>query len=164
MRDFNSMALNLKFLFLWCMLITCINTESQKIIEKRLLLTDPDYAANKQMQRDIQLLKATTSQLQTTVNALNSRVIGQDKHIQSQDRQIESQKIQIQNQDIQIQKQNIQIQSQTSVITTFQNSKCSFTIFILQSTILVYLYRCIRSDKRILDVYSFIVFCWFCCE
>lgn len=157
MRDFNSMALNLKFLLLWCMLITCINTKSQKIIEKRLLLTDPDYAANKQMQRDIQLLKATTSQLQTTVNALNYRVIGQDKQIQSQDRQI-------QNQDIQIQKQNIQIQSQTSVITTFQNSKCSFTICILQSTILVYLYRCIRSDKRILDVYSFIVFSWFCCE
>lgn len=157
MRDFNSMALYLKFLLLCCMLITCIITESQKIIEKRLLLTDPDYAANKQMQRDIQLLKATTSQLQTTVNALNSRVIGQDKQIQSQDRQI-------QNQDIQIQKQNIQIQGQTSVITTFQNSKCSFTIFILQSTILVYLYRCIRSDKRILDVYSFRVFCWFCCE
>ncbi|XP_052083714.1 uncharacterized protein LOC127721070 [Mytilus californianus] len=41
------------------MLATCINTESQIINEKRLLLTDPDYADNKQLQRDIQLLKAT---------------------------------------------------------------------------------------------------------
>lgn len=126
------MALNLKCLLLLYMLVICINTKSQIINEKRLLLTDPEYADNKQMQRDIKLLKATTSQLQTTVNALNSRVIGQDSQIQSK-------KIQIHN-------QNIQIQSQASVITSFQNTKCAFTIFILQSTFLVYLYRCTRSD------------------
>ncbi|XP_071139150.1 uncharacterized protein [Mytilus edulis] len=102
------MALNLRCLLLWCMLVTCINTDSQIINEKRLLLTDPDYADNHQMQRDIQLMKATMSQLQTTVHTLNAKVIGQDQQIQIQDKKIQN--------------QNMQIQSQASVITTFQNN------------------------------------------
>ncbi|XP_071139149.1 short-chain collagen C4-like [Mytilus edulis] len=118
------------------MLATCINTESQNFNDKRLLITDPDYADNQQMKRDIQLMKATMSQLQTTVNTLNAKVIGQDKQIQSQniqiqnqDRQIQSQHTQIQNQDGQIQSQKMQIQNQDrqiqthhSVITSFQNN------------------------------------------
>lgn len=75
------MAWNLGFLLIWCMLTTCINTESRIPNEKRLLLTDPDYANNQQMQRDIQLLTATVNQLQTTVNTLNAKVIIQDKQI-----------------------------------------------------------------------------------
>lgn len=63
------------------MVVACINTESQIPNEKRLLLTDPDYADNQQMQRDIQLLKATVNQLQTTVNTLNAKVVVQDKQI-----------------------------------------------------------------------------------
>lgn len=123
------MGLILTFFIVWCMLATCINTESQNFNDKRLLITDPDYADNQQIKRDIQLMKATMSQLQTTVNTLNAKVIGQDKqiqsqniHIQNQDRQIQSQHTQIQSQKMQIQNQDRQIQKHNSVITSFQNS------------------------------------------
>ncbi|VDI51361.1 Hypothetical predicted protein [Mytilus galloprovincialis] len=76
------------------MLVACINTDSQIPNEKRLLITDPDYTNNQQMQRDIQILKATMSQLQASFNTLNNKITVQDK----------------------------QIQSQTSVITAFQNN------------------------------------------
>lgn len=99
------MALNRRIVFVWIILV--LKTESQIINEKRILLTDPDYADNQQIHRDIQLLKATVSQLQTTVNTLNNKVISQDTQIQSQDRKI---------------------QSQASVITTFQNSKFAFIL------------------------------------
>lgn len=72
------MALHRRFLLVWCMLAACINSESQIMNEKRLLLTDPDYADNQQIHRDIQLMKATMSQLQATVNTLNKKVIAQD--------------------------------------------------------------------------------------
>lgn len=101
------MAWNCGFLLLWFILASKSKTESQVINEKRILLTDPDYADNQQIHRDIQLLKATVNHLQTTVNTLNAKLIGQDQQIQRQDKRI---------------------QSQASVITTFQNSKCVFII------------------------------------
>lgn len=84
------------------MLVACINTDSQIPNEKRLLITDPDYTNNQQMQRDIQILKATMSQLQASFNTLNNKITVQDK----------------------------QIQSQTSVITAFQNSKSLFLMYV----------------------------------
>lgn len=99
------MVLHQSFLLVWCMLAACMNSESQIMNEKRLLLTDPDYTDNQQIHRDIQLMKATMSQLQATVNTLNNKVIVQDR----------------------------QIQSQASVITTFQNSKHTFIMYLLIS-------------------------------
>lgn len=96
------MVKSLTFLFVWCMLVACINTDSQIPNEKRLLITDPDYTNNQQMQRDIQILKATMSQLQASFNTLNNKITVQDK----------------------------QIQSQTSVITAFQNSKSLFLMYV----------------------------------